>query len=120
MESTMKDIKTLTDTLMAFGEARGWHKYYSPKNLTLSVMIELGELMEHFQWKSDEEIMAAMKDKPEPIEEELADIAIYLFELARTLGIDDFATVIEKKIVKNAIKYPEETTAMDHPNKHTI
>ena len=93
--------------LVEFRDARNWKRYHTPKNLAISAAIELGELLEHFQWKSDGEILEAVKDPEsrEAIGDEIADVIIYLVLLAHELGID-LDKAIERKIRKNELKYP--------------
>jgi NTP pyrophosphatase (non-canonical NTP hydrolase) len=100
-------VKDLEQKIIAFRDARDWHRYHTPKNLAISLAIELGELLEHFQWKTDEEILESVKDpkKKEEVADELADVAIYLITLAHELGID-LGDAIAKKVVKNEKKYP--------------
>ncbi|ASJ08532.1 nucleotide pyrophosphohydrolase [Thermococcus siculi] len=101
------DFKELEKRLVAFRDARGWGRYHTPKNLAISAAVELGELLEHFQWESDEEILEAVKDpaKREAIADEIADVIIYLTLLAHELGID-LDEAVERKIEKNGRKYP--------------
>ena len=100
-------IEDLTNKILKFRDEREWAKYHTPKNLALSIVIELGELLEHFQWKSNEEIFEDIKnDKTKKeIEEELADVLIYIFLLGHELGID-LTSAIEKKVKLNEKKYP--------------
>ena len=101
------DFRELEEKLVAFRDARGWGRYHTPKNLAISATVELGELLEHFQWGSDEEILEAVKDpgKKEAIGDEIADVIIYLTLLAHELGIN-LDEAIERKIEKNGRKYP--------------
>jgi NTP pyrophosphatase (non-canonical NTP hydrolase) len=90
-----------------FREEQGWGKYHTPKNLAISAAVELGELLEHFQWESDGKILEAVKDpaKREATADEIADVIIYLTLLAHELEVDlDEALV--RKIRKNERKYP--------------
>jgi NTP pyrophosphatase (non-canonical NTP hydrolase) len=101
------DFKELEKRLIAFRDERKWGRYHTPKNLAISIAVELGELLEHFQWESDEEILKAVKnpEKREAIGDEIADVLIYLVLLAHELGID-IEEAVERKIEKNARKYP--------------
>ena len=102
----MTTIKELTAAIKQFNDQRGWEPYHSPKSLTMSVAIEAAELMEHFQWLRDtEEVLQYSKDHKQEIGEEVADVAIYLLELARVLDIDLTQTILAK-MEKNAIRYP--------------
>ena len=73
--------------------------------MSISVIIEASELLEHFQWKTKEEVEKYIKENKEEIQDEIADIALYLFELADNLKID-LLNAMEKKLVKNKKKYP--------------
>ncbi|NJE03685.1 nucleotide pyrophosphohydrolase [Thermococcus sp. MV11] len=101
------DFRELEERLVAFRDARNWAKYHAPKNLAISAAVELGELLEHFQWESDGEILEAVKDpaKREAIADEIADVVIYLTLLAHELGID-LDEAVERKLEKNGEKYP--------------
>lgn len=103
-------FRELEEKLVAFRDARSWRRYHTPKNLAISTAVELGELLEHFQWESDEEILESIKDpaKKEAIADEIADVIIYLTLLAHELGID-LDRAVEEKIEKNGKKYPLRT-----------
>lgn len=98
---TNTHLQELKDLVKQFREERGWGKHHTPKNLSMSIAIEAAELMELFQW--DE----YTKRNQEKIQEELADILIYCFNLADTCGID-IATAFRAKLKKAAVKYPVE------------
>lgn len=99
------DLTTLRDALRAFCEARDWHRYHTPKNLVMALSVEAAELVEHFQWATPEESLDLAPEKRAEVADEIADVLIYLTELADVLGIDPIAAAREK-IVKNAVKYP--------------
>ncbi|AEK72929.1 nucleotide pyrophosphohydrolase [Thermococcus sp. 4557] len=101
------NFQELEKRVVAFRDERGWAKYHTPKNLAISAAVELGELLEHFQWEGDEEIREAVKDraKKEAIADEIADVMIYLTLLAHELGID-LDEAVERKLEKNGEKYP--------------
>ena len=99
------DLVTLRDALRSFCAARDWHRYHTPKNLVMALSVEAAELVEHFQWATPEESLALAPEKHAEVADEIADVLIYLTELADVLGIDPIAAAREK-IVKNAIKYP--------------
>lgn len=103
----MTTIKEITQKIKQFTDERNWEQYHSPKSLAMSVAIEAAEVMEHFQWLTTEEAGQYGKDHQREVGEELADVAIYLFELARVLDID-LASAILAKMEKNAIRYPRE------------
>jgi dCTP diphosphatase len=91
--------------LRHFAAERGWDRIDTPKNLAIAVMVEAGELLEHFQWLREEESAGLSGDKLRQAELEMADVFIFLLRLADTLGIDLMAAA-HKKIEINAAKYP--------------
>ncbi len=99
------DLTTLRDALRDFCAARDWHRYHTPKNLVMALSVEAAELVEHFQWATPEESLALAPEKRAEVADEIADVLIYLTELADVLDIDPIAAAREK-IVKNAVKYP--------------
>jgi NTP pyrophosphatase (non-canonical NTP hydrolase) len=101
----MSDIKKLTDKIKIFCEERDWIQFHNHKDMAISLCLEAAEVLEHFQWKTEEEIEKYVLESKNEIAEELADVAIYLFELADNLKID-LSESIDKKIEKNAVKYP--------------
>ncbi|MHA1401326.1 MAG: nucleotide pyrophosphohydrolase [Candidatus Heimdallarchaeaceae archaeon] len=103
----MTSIKELTEMVLAFRDERNWKQYHTAKNIALSIIIELGELFELFQWEKLDEIENKIKDDDyhTRFEEELADVAIYLLILAHELGVD-LEKAIPEKIKKNELKYP--------------
>jgi dCTP diphosphatase len=90
-----------------FRDDRDWNQFHDPKNLAVSISIEAAELLELFQWMSGEEASRYAAANTERVSEEIADVAIYLIELADITGID-LAQAIEAKLEKNAKKYPVE------------
>jgi NTP pyrophosphatase (non-canonical NTP hydrolase) len=103
--TTITDLTTLRDALRAFCAARKWHRYHTPKNLVMALSVEAAELVEHFQWATPEESLNLAPEKRAQVADEIADVLIYLTELADVLDIDPIAAA-RAKIVKNAVKYP--------------
>ncbi|MDF1860888.1 MAG: nucleotide pyrophosphohydrolase [Verrucomicrobiales bacterium] len=103
----MADLEEITARIREFRDARDWAQFHNPKDMAIAISLEAGELLEHFLWKSPEEVEARLDSHQEEIREEIADIAIYLTELADNLGID-LLEVMEAKIGKNEAKYPAE------------
>ena len=109
----MQDATTTVDELrgrvMAFARERDWEQFHSPKNLSMALAAEAGELMEHFLWTESQASHAVMRDarKRPRIEEEVADVVIYALEFANIAGLD-LAAAIERKLAANAVKYPVE------------
>lgn len=92
--------------ILDFRRKRDWEKYHKPKDLAVSIVLEAAELLEHFQWKTDEEAAEMVKGKSRAaIEEEIADIAMYLTYLSHDLGID-LEEIMADKLLKNKKKYP--------------
>lgn len=103
-QTTLADLKQIMATFVA---ERDWQQFHAPKNLAMSVAIEAGELMEHFQW-IDMETSRRLKDDPakkQAIGEELIDVLSYCVALANALELD-IATAWHAKLAKNALKYP--------------
>ena len=103
----MSDIKEIIEKIKKFRDERDWMQFHDPKNMAVSIIIEAAELLEHFQWKSKEEVENYIKNNKNEVAEEIADVLIYLFELADNLGLD-VVDIIDKKIDKNSRKYPVE------------
>lgn len=101
---TMERLDKINILIKKFKEDRDWDKFHNPKDLAISLSIEIAELLECFQWKTSEESIEKNLDN---IKYEIADIAIYLLYLCNKLNID-ILDVIEKKIKINEFKYPLE------------
>ncbi|HEY4319357.1 MAG TPA: nucleotide pyrophosphohydrolase [Herbaspirillum sp.] len=101
------DTANLENTLQNFADARAWQQYHLPKNLVMALTGEVGELSEIFQWMTEAQSRKAMDDPATArhIEEEIADVLLYLVQLASVLKIDLDAAV-KRKIALNAEKYP--------------
>lgn len=101
----MSSIEEITEKILEFRNARKWKKYHTPKNLALSLIVEIGELFELIQWQTDSEIKDEVHKIQGSLADELADVAIYLFLLAHELNINLNNAVLQK-IDKNWKKYP--------------
>lgn len=102
----MSDIKKLTKKINKFVKERDWKQFHNHKDMALSLVLEAVEVLEHFQWKASiKDINKHAKHKKADIADELADVAIYLFELSDNLGVD-IAKAVEAKLKKNSAKYP--------------
>jgi dCTP diphosphatase len=101
----MNEIKEITEKIKKFRDERDWMKYHNHKDMAVSLLLEAAEVLEHFQWKANEEIASYTENSKDEIAEELADVAIYLFELADNIKID-LSRAIRMKLKKNAKKYP--------------
>ena len=100
MEEVMQKIRT-------FRDEREWMQFHDPKNLAVSIVIESAELLEHFQWKDKAQVEKHIAENRASVADEIADVAMYLFELADNLGINLKSAMLEK-LEKNAAKYPVE------------
>lgn len=100
-------LDELSRRLRRFAQERDWEQFHSPKNLSMALIAECAELIEHFQWLTEAQSHALPADKLAEVELEMADIQIYLLRLAERLGVDLLAAV-ERKIVLNEQKYPAE------------
>jgi dCTP diphosphatase len=101
------DLLMLRDKLREFAEARDWDQFHSPKNLSMALMVEVAELMEHFQWLTEEQSGNLDAPKKAVVAEELADILLYLVRLSDKLEVD-LPEAARYKLEKNAVKYPAE------------
>lgn len=98
-------IEQLQQQLIEFSHARDWEKFHSPKNLSMALSVEVAELLEHFQWLSEEESRQIQGNKLDEVKEEVADVLLYLLQICNQLHIDPIDAA-QKKLVKNALKYP--------------
>lgn len=99
------EIEALQTALREFARQREWEQFHSPKNLATALSVESAELLEHFQWLTDEQSRNFSDDKRREIAEELADVMLYTLQLADKLGIDPIAAAW-KKLEINGEKYP--------------
>lgn len=108
----MSEISNLQQQLRDFAAERDWDQFHSPKNLSMALAVEAGELMELFQWLSEAESRALPPDKLNQAAEEAADVFLYLLRLADKLGID-LVKAAEAKLALNAKKYPADKVRGD-------
>ncbi len=101
--SMNQSIKELQLRISKFCDDRDWNQFHSPKSLAMSISIEAAELLENFQWSKDDEPLSTTNK--ESISEEIADVLIYAIRLCEVLEVDPIE-ISNKKIDKNAIKYP--------------
>ena len=101
------NIDDLAARLRAFARERDWEQFHAPKNLAMALAVEAAELMEHFQWLTEEQSAALSQAAKEQAAAELADVFIYTVRLADRLGVD-LEPAVEAKILANAAKYPVE------------
>lgn len=95
-------MKNVYEKIMEFRDQRNWKQYHDEKDLAISISLEANELLENFQWKSSEEALATSRQN---IKEEMADVFIYLIQMADKMDVNLEEEVI-RKLEKNAKKYP--------------
>lgn len=102
-------VAELKARVLAFVQERDWEQFHAPKNLSMALAAEAGELMEHFLWATSEQSRAVVQDpaRRARIAEELADVVIYALEFANMTGLD-VSSAIQAKMSANAKKYPVE------------
>jgi len=101
------DIQDLQKRLRSFAAERDWQPYQTPKNLAMALVVEAAELVEIFQWLTPEESQAIAQDpaKHQHLGEEIADVLLYLLQIADHSAVD-VAAAVERKLALNAIKHP--------------
>lgn len=97
----------LAQRLQQFADARDWGQFHSPKNLASALIVEAGELLEHFQWMTEDQSRQLGAEKKQAVAHEMADVLLYLVQLSSALGVDLMAAASEKMAI-NAQKYPVE------------
>lgn len=98
-------LNAIKQRLREFADARDWEQFHSPKNLSMALSVEVAEIVEHFQWLTEEQSKNLPKDKLAEVETELADTLIYLIRIADKLDID-LLKAAQRKIEVNEQKYP--------------
>ena len=107
-QTPMSDsLRHLTERLRAFAAARDWDQFHSPKNLAMAVAAEAGELLEHFQWLTEEQSRNLAADKRAEVAHELGDVLNFMVRLADQLGID-LPAAAHEKVTMNETRYPAE------------
>ena len=117
-ESTTPDtsLPALARQLQQFADARDWGPFHSPKNLASALIVEAGELLEHFQWLTEDQSRQLAPDKRQAVAHEMADVLLYLVQLSTVLGID-LMDAAQAKLLLNAQKYPVDL-ARGHSRKY--
>jgi dCTP diphosphatase len=105
MTAAAPTLEELAARLAEFARERDWDQFHAPKNLAMALAGEVGELLEHFQWLTEEQSRALEPEAREAVALEMADVLLYLVRLADKLGID-LAAAADRKIGLNAVKYP--------------
>lgn len=101
----MSDLDEIKNRLRQFAQARDWGQFHSPKNLSMALAAEAGELLEQFQWLTEEQSMSLTAEQRQAVADEMADVFLYLVQLSSKLDID-LISAAKNKMVKNEAKYP--------------
>lgn len=99
------ELEQLRQELAQFAAVRDWNPFHSPKNLSMALIAEAAELVEHFQWLTEAESQNLPADKHQAVAHEIADILIFLVRIADKLGVDPIAAAREKTAI-NQQRYP--------------
>ncbi len=102
-----RTLESVREQIRSFMAERAWRQFHNPKDLAIAISIEAAELMEQFLWRNGTEIDARVASHEAAIRDELADIGIYLVELADVMGVD-LLEAMARKLDANALKYPVE------------
>ena len=113
----MTELEILREQLRQFAAARDWDQFHSPKNLAMALSVEAGELLEVFQWLTEEQSRSLAPDAHAAASDEVADVLLYLIRLCDALGIDAIAAA-NRKLVANAERYPADK-ARGNSKKYT-
>lgn len=98
-------LDELRQRVLRFVAEREWERFHSPKNLAMALSVEASELLEVFQWLTEEQSRAAAPEVKAAAADEIADVLIYLLQISHRLGIDPLEAALAK-VEKNALKYP--------------
>ncbi|MDO8658294.1 MAG: nucleotide pyrophosphohydrolase [Candidatus Levybacteria bacterium] len=109
----MDKLDLLTKKIIEFRNRRDWKQFHNPKDIAISLSLEASEVLEHFQWKSKEEIEEYIVSHKNDIGEELADVLYWILLLSHDLNIN-IHEALDKKIKKNEEKYPVDKSKGKH------
>jgi NTP pyrophosphatase (non-canonical NTP hydrolase) len=101
----MADFSDLQKRVVEFRDARDWKQFHNPKDMAISMVLEASEFLEHFQWKTPEEIKKHLKEKHDDVSDELVDVLYWVLLIANDLKID-LTKEFTRKMTKNDKKYP--------------
>lgn len=107
------NLSEYTQRILAFREARDWKQFHNPKDLALSLTLEAAEVLEHFQWKTPDEIKEYLKENKDKVGDELADVFYWVILMAYDLNID-IMDAAEKKLLEIESKYPADKVKGSH------
>lgn len=109
----MSDLKKLTRQILKFRNERNWKDFHFPKDMAISLALEAAEVLEHFQWRTPEEIKEYLKHHRKHIGDELSDVLWWVLLMAHDLEID-IVKAFEIKLQENKRKYPVEKSRGTH------
>ena len=100
-------MKELIKKLRKFADERDWEQFHSPKNISMALATEVGEILEYFQWLTEDQSRSLDMETLKKVKEEIGDVQIYLARLADQLGFSPLEAA-EEKLKQNQKKYPVE------------
>jgi NTP pyrophosphatase (non-canonical NTP hydrolase) len=103
----MNNLEEIIKKINQFAQERDWDQFHSPKNLTMALSVEVSELVEEFQWLTEEQSRNLASDKLDKVKDEIGDVLNYILRLCSKLNVDPLAAVSDK-LEKNRKKYPVE------------
>jgi NTP pyrophosphatase (non-canonical NTP hydrolase) len=109
----MPTLDDLIKRILAFRDAREWKQFHNPKDLSLSLVLDAAEVMEHFQWKNEKEMLEHLKTNKEEIGDEMADTLYWLLLMGQDFDID-ILSALDRKLKKIEAKYPVEKAKGKH------
>jgi len=105
LEAGMEELEQIKAQLQKFADDRDWDQFHSPKNLSMALSVEASELVECFQWLTEEQSQNLSPEQLSAAIDEIADVQIYLLRIATKLNVN-MLDAVNQKIKKNALKYP--------------
>src|ERR1700752_4018975 len=99
------ELLELRDALRSFAAERDWDQFHSPKNLASALTVEAAELLEQFQWLTEEQSRILPEEMKSRVSDEMADVLLYLVRLADRLDVE-LISAARAKMARNAAKYP--------------
>lgn len=112
-EVYMSDIHSLIEIIRKFRDERDWKKFHNPKDMSLSLVLEATEVMEHFQWKNEQEMQTYIKNHKTELGEELSDVLYWVLLMSYDLGID-ITKALKRKVEISRKKYPIKKSKGNH------
>jgi NTP pyrophosphatase (non-canonical NTP hydrolase) len=109
----MSDLDDLQKRVVAFRDARDWKQFHNPKDMAISLALEASEVLEHFQWKNEDEIREHLKVKHQEVSEELVDVLYWVLLMTNDIGID-IQKEFKRKMDQNEAKYPVNKSKGSH------